>query len=231
MIAYGGDQARPANTVAGVTPVPLPESYFLAITRVVPENNVHLVLEAFAACGQPLVYVGNWERSPYGSDLRARYRDGVERPALMTPGKRYVLDVPMRSIAYLVPRGHRLRLDIASSSFPRLERNLNTGGRNYDESAPAQALNRVFHGGDALSFVELPVLETPVPTVEEANRELVRRAAASHGVATVACLADYYRMKVGEVRPVPFARVDDEHSPRPQAFEQRFARRNGTPEQ
>ena len=44
------------------------------------------------------------------------------------------------------------------------------------------------------------VLETPVPTVEEANRELVRRAAASHGVATVACLADYYRMKVGEVR-------------------------------
>jgi len=45
------------------------------------------------------------------------------------------------------------------------------------------------------------VLETPLPTVEEANRELVRRAAASHGVATVACLADYYRMKVAEVRP------------------------------
>lgn len=45
------------------------------------------------------------------------------------------------------------------------------------------------------------VLEAPVPTLEEANRELVRRAAASHGVATVACLADYYRMKVAEVRP------------------------------
>lgn len=95
--------------------------------------------------------------------LRARYRDGVERPNLMTPGKRYVLDVPMRSIAYLVPAGHRLRLDIASSSFPRLERNLGTGGHNYDESAPTNALNRVFHGGDAVSFVELPVLDTPVP--------------------------------------------------------------------
>jgi len=45
------------------------------------------------------------------------------------------------------------------------------------------------------------VLEAPVPTVEEANRELVRRAAASHGVATVGCLADYHRMKVAEVRP------------------------------
>lgn len=45
------------------------------------------------------------------------------------------------------------------------------------------------------------VLEMPVPSVEEANRELVRRAAASHGVATVACLADYHRMKAAEVRP------------------------------
>lgn len=95
--------------------------------------------------------------------LRARYRDGVDMPRPMTPGTRYVLAVPMRSIAYLVPRGHRLRLDITSSSFPRLERNLNTGGRNYDESTPEKAVNRVFHGGDAVSFVELPVLDTPAP--------------------------------------------------------------------
>ena len=52
------------------------------------------------------------------------------------------------------------------------------------------------------------VLETPTPTREEAHRELVRRAAASHGVATVACLADYYRMKVGEVRPAVQDLVD-----------------------
>ncbi|HEX4978381.1 MAG TPA: crosslink repair DNA glycosylase YcaQ family protein [Nocardioides sp.] len=52
------------------------------------------------------------------------------------------------------------------------------------------------------------VLELPVPTVEDANRELVRRAAASHGVATVACLADYYRMKTSEVRPAVNDLVD-----------------------
>ncbi|MGH3372900.1 MAG: winged helix-turn-helix domain-containing protein, partial [Nocardioidaceae bacterium] len=45
------------------------------------------------------------------------------------------------------------------------------------------------------------VLATPVPSVEGANRELVRRAAASHGVATVPCLKDYYRMRTDEVRP------------------------------
>jgi uncharacterized protein len=49
------------------------------------------------------------------------------------------------------------------------------------------------------------VLNRPVPSVPEAHRELVRRAAASHGVATVQCLRDYYRMGVGEVRPA----VDD----------------------
>ena len=45
------------------------------------------------------------------------------------------------------------------------------------------------------------VLEAPVPDLAGANRELVRRAAVSHGVASVGCLADYYRMKVAEVRP------------------------------
>ncbi|MGZ8744037.1 MAG: winged helix-turn-helix domain-containing protein [Nocardioides sp.] len=48
-------------------------------------------------------------------------------------------------------------------------------------------------------------LETATPSVEDANRELVRRAAASHGVATIQCLSDYYRMKAASVRPA----VDD----------------------
>lgn len=93
--------------------------------------------------------------------LRARYREGLTRPALMKPGQRYELTVRMRSMAYLIPKGHRIRLDITSSSFPRLERNLNTGGRNYDESVGVVAVNTVHHGGTVRSFVELPVLDTP----------------------------------------------------------------------
>ena len=45
-----------------------------------------------------------------------------------------------------------------------------------------------------------PVLETPTPTEDDAELELVRRAAASHGVGTVACLADYFRMRVDRTR-------------------------------
>lgn len=91
--------------------------------------------------------------------LRARYRNGVDRPSLLEPGKRVDLTIDMRSIAYLLPKGHRLRLHVTSSSFPRLERNLNTGGRNYDESAGVIAANRVYHDRQVLSYLELPVLD------------------------------------------------------------------------
>ena len=90
--------------------------------------------------------------------LRARYRNGIDRPSLLQPGQPVELTIDMRSIAYLVPKGHRLRLHVTSSSFPRLERNLNTGGRNYDETVGVVAINRVHHDKLLSSFVELPVL-------------------------------------------------------------------------
>ncbi|MEN9452829.1 MAG: hypothetical protein RLZZ369_1888 [Pseudomonadota bacterium] len=91
--------------------------------------------------------------------LRARYRKGMTQPELMEAGQQYELDVGMRSIAYLVPKGHRIRLDVTSSNFPRLERNLNTGGRNYDETTGVVATNKVHHGGASLSYLTLPVLD------------------------------------------------------------------------
>lgn len=91
--------------------------------------------------------------------LRLRYRDGVRRPRPMMPGERVEANVDMRSIAYMIPRGHRLRLQVTSSSFPRLERNLNTGAdRNADETRMVVATNRVHHGAIAPSYIELPVL-------------------------------------------------------------------------
>ena len=66
--------------------------------------------------------------------LRLRYRDGVAAPSLLQPGEVYEVEVDMRDIAYEFETGHRLRLHIAGSSFPRLERNLNTGRDNFSES-------------------------------------------------------------------------------------------------
>ena len=95
--------------------------------------------------------------------LRLRYRDGYRKPVLMEPGRRYEVTVDLRAIAWMIPKGHRLRLQVTSSSFPRLERNLNTGAaNNADETRMLVATTRVHHGPDGLSYLELPVLN-PTP--------------------------------------------------------------------
>jgi putative CocE/NonD family hydrolase len=102
--------------------------------------------------------------------LRARYREGYDRPKPLVPGEVATLAVDMRAIAWTLPAGHRLRLDIASSSFPRLERNLGTGGNNATATQVVLAHNRVHHGGERLSWIELPVLPAAAGGVAGALR-------------------------------------------------------------
>lgn len=90
--------------------------------------------------------------------LRLRWREGVASPQLMKPGEVVSASVDMRAIAYTVPAGHRLRLQLTSSSFPRLERNLNTGGPEHAETQAVVALNRVHHEPAQPSVLELMVL-------------------------------------------------------------------------
>lgn len=103
--------------------------------------------------------------------LRLRHRNGLAAAAPLREGERYEVDVDMRSIAYLVPRGHRWRLHVTSSSFPRLERHLNGAGRNADATVSRIAAQRVHYGvaGDA-SYVVLPVLPNPPPSQHEARK-------------------------------------------------------------
>jgi glycosyltransferase involved in cell wall biosynthesis len=69
VIAYGGDHAVAAEGVR-VDHLHLPERYAVSVCRIEPENNVHMILEAFAkASALPLVMVGNWSASAYGRDL------------------------------------------------------------------------------------------------------------------------------------------------------------------
>jgi putative CocE/NonD family hydrolase len=88
--------------------------------------------------------------------LRMRYRDGFTDPRLMRPGEVYLARIDVRAIAYYLPPAHRLRLQVSSSNFPRLERNLNTGGNNFDESVGVVALNRVYTTRDHSSSVVIP---------------------------------------------------------------------------
>jgi glycosyltransferase involved in cell wall biosynthesis len=84
VIAYGGDHARPVGPQKGPAQ-PLPSRYVLAISRIVPENNIDIILAAFASGdGPPLVYVGNWQDSDYGRALRQRHA-GDARIYLLDP--------------------------------------------------------------------------------------------------------------------------------------------------
>jgi uncharacterized protein len=97
--------------------------------------------------------------------LRMRYRNGFESPTLLEPGRVYEIVVDMRAIAHRFAPGHRIALQIASTNFPRLERNLQTGGRNYDETVGVTATNVVLHGPEHPSALMLPIL--PDRTVVE----------------------------------------------------------------
>ena len=77
---------------------------------------------------------------------RMRYRDGYDKPPVwMEAGRIYKVTLqPLTTSNYFAP-GHRLRIEVSSSNFPRFDRNLNTGGNNYDESAGVAAHNVVHH--------------------------------------------------------------------------------------
>jgi uncharacterized protein len=95
---------------------------------------------------------------------RMRYRDGYDKPiALMEPGQVYKMSFqPLVASNYFLP-GHRLRIEVSSSSFPRFERNLNTGGHNYDESVGVVAHNAVHHSVKYPSAVTITVVKPPAP--------------------------------------------------------------------
>jgi putative CocE/NonD family hydrolase len=105
------------------------------------------------------VYPPN-EDYPEGYDLilndtiiRTRFREGFDREVLMEPGTVYTVRMLLPPTSNLFARGHRIRVDVSSSNFPRLERNPNTGepiGRHTHHVVAEQTV----HGGT----VTLPVI-------------------------------------------------------------------------
>ena len=93
-----------------------------------------------------------------GSIQRARWRDGYDHEVRMLPGEVYKLRVGPFFVTNRFLPGHRLALEVSSSSVPRYERNMNTGGANFDEVQGRPAINSVHVGGDHASFITLPII-------------------------------------------------------------------------
>ncbi|MGH7710549.1 MAG: CocE/NonD family hydrolase, partial [Gemmatimonadaceae bacterium] len=95
---------------------------------------------------------------------RVRWREGWEKPVFMEPGKVYKVDIPPLVTSNSFAAGHRIRVEVSSSSFPHFERNLNTGGNNYDEKDGITARNVIHHGPNYPSRIVLPIVKTASAT-------------------------------------------------------------------
>ena len=93
---------------------------------------------------------------------RARYREGYDQPVTwMKPGEVYKVGFQPMTTSNFFEAGHRIRIEVSSSNFPRFDRNLNTGGNNYDETTGVVAHNRVHHSRKYPSELRLTVVKRP----------------------------------------------------------------------
>jgi uncharacterized protein len=91
---------------------------------------------------------------------RMRYRNGYDKPLVwMEAGKVYKATLQPMTTSNYFEAGHRIRLEVSSSNFPRFDRNLNTGGKNYDESRGVVARNAVHHSRQYPSEIKITVVK------------------------------------------------------------------------
>ena len=89
---------------------------------------------------------------------RVRYREGYDKWVFMQPGEVYEVEIGPLTTSNYFAAGHSLRIEVSSSNFPRFTRNLNTGGKIYDETEGVVAHNRVHHSSQYPSQIRVPVV-------------------------------------------------------------------------
>ena len=103
-------------------------------------------------------YPAGFEMNIGDSIIRARYRDSLSRAALMKPGEVYPVTITLYPTSNLFKRGHRIRVDVSSSNFPRFDINPNTGEPLQQSRRFVTADNTVYHDRARASHILLPII-------------------------------------------------------------------------
>jgi putative CocE/NonD family hydrolase len=90
--------------------------------------------------------------------LRTRYRESTSEATPIVPGKVYEYKVDLWSTSNVFLKGHRIRVEVSSSNFPRFDRNLNTGKSAAESSELVKATNTILHDSQHPSALVLPVV-------------------------------------------------------------------------
>ncbi|MEO7649006.1 MAG: CocE/NonD family hydrolase [Bryobacteraceae bacterium] len=91
--------------------------------------------------------------------LRARFRESLREEKLMEPGRAYPMTIHMYPTSNVFKKGHRIRVDVSSSNFPRFDLNPNTGEPLGRHRRMVTAVNTVYHERSRASYITLPVVE------------------------------------------------------------------------
>lgn len=90
--------------------------------------------------------------------VRARFRNGWDRPELLIPDAVYEYEIDLGGIGIVLGKGHAIRIEIASSNFPKWDRNLNTGHAVGQDAETRIAKQKIYHDAEHPSHVVLPVI-------------------------------------------------------------------------
>ncbi len=93
--------------------------------------------------------------------IRARYRESFSSPTLLEPGKVYAFEINLYATSNVFKKGHRIRLEISSSNFPRFDRNQNTGRAFGMDDRVQKATQTIHHSARHPSHILLPVIPGP----------------------------------------------------------------------
>jgi putative CocE/NonD family hydrolase len=90
--------------------------------------------------------------------IRTRYRNGLTQEALLEPGKAEQFEIDLWVTSNLFQRGHRIRLEVSSSNFPRFDRNPNSGKLFGTDTELLSAKQTIYHDAEHPTHLMLPVI-------------------------------------------------------------------------
>lgn len=90
--------------------------------------------------------------------IRGRYRESVKTAKLLEPGKIYKYKIDLKVTSNVFKKGHRIRVEISSSNFPRFDRNPNTGNIFAQDAELISATQKIYHDAEHPSHILLPII-------------------------------------------------------------------------
>ena len=90
--------------------------------------------------------------------IRARYRESSSAPSLLEPGRDYRYTIDLWATSNVFKSGHRIRVEVSSSNFPRFDRNTNTGNVIAEDASFVPAMQTILHDAQHPSHINLPIV-------------------------------------------------------------------------